>query len=119
MTIMWKDPYRGPRKHSLMTQKLGRTIPALGETDDQDTSDIVARVKLFSPWTGWTWYITEWDAETGKCFGMVTSPFEEDGEWSYFELSELAATRFLKRVPAVERDKYWQARTIGKVWAGE
>ena len=39
------------------------------EADDPDA--VVARVKLFSPYIGWRWYITEWEAETGLCFGLV------------------------------------------------
>ena len=48
---------------------------------------MVARAKLFSPYNGWRWYITEWDAETGTCFGLVEG-FET--ELGYFDLTELA-----------------------------
>ena len=31
-------------------------------------------VKLFSPYSNWTWYIVELDPETGTCFGLVKGP---------------------------------------------
>ena len=72
--------------------------------DDYDA--VLARVKLFSPYNGWTWYVTEWDADTGECFGLVQG-FET--ELGYFSLDELAGGHGVWRsVPAVERDLYWK-----------
>ena len=64
---MWQDNHSGLRRHKLMTKELGDTIPALLYANDgaDDPDAVVARVKLFSPYSNWTWYITEWDAETG------------------------------------------------------
>ena len=62
----WRDKHSGTRGHALMTEEAGRKVPALGANEDvMDTDVVLAPVKLFSPYTGWTWYITEWDAETG------------------------------------------------------
>ena len=76
---------------------------------------VVARVKLFSPYTGWRWYITEWDAETGLCFGLVEG-FET--ELGYFDLTELAGVTVFGGVPAVERDLYWEPRPSARSDAG-
>ncbi len=62
--------------------------------------------------TGWRWYITEWQAETGTCFGLVEG-FET--ELGYFALTELAESTVLRNVPAVERDLYWEPKTIGEI----
>ena len=62
--------------------------------------------------TGWSWYITEWDPETGTCFGLVEG-FEV--EIGYFDLTELAESTVLGNVPAVERDLYWEPKTIGDI----
>ena len=62
--------------------------------------------------TGWRWYVTEWAAETGLCFGLVEG-FET--ELGYFHLSELAESTVLRNVPAVERDLYWEPKTIGEI----
>ncbi len=89
------------------------TIPPLYANDGADDPDsVVARVKLFSPYANWTWYITEWDAQTGECFGLVEG-FET--ELGYFTLDELAEATAFGDVPAVERDLYWKPQTIGEI----
>ena len=110
---MWQDRNSGLRRHKLMTKELGETIPALYANENVENYDsVVVPAKLFSPYTGWRWYITEWDAETGLCFGLVEG-FET--ELGYFELTELAETTVFGGVPAVERDLYWKPKTIGEI----
>ena len=71
-TTMWQDKHSGLRRHKLMTKELGETIPALYANENVDDYDaVLAPAKLFSPYNGWTWYVTEWEAETGLCFGLV------------------------------------------------
>ena len=112
-TTMWQDNHSGLRKHKLMTKELADTIPPLYANDGADDPDaVVARVKLFSPYANWTWYITEWDAETGTCFGLVEG-FET--ELGYFDLSEMAEATVFGGVPAVERDLYWKPHTLGEI----
>ena len=62
--------------------------------------------------TGWRWYITEWDARTGRCFGLVQG-FET--ELGSFDLTELSEATVLGGVPAVERDLYWKPKTLGEI----
>ncbi len=113
---MWQDRHDGKRGHQLMTHKLADTIPAIGSTEKaRDYDDVLARAKLFSPFSNWTWYITELDRETGQCFGLVEG-FER--ELGYFDLTELAETTVLGGVPAVERDLYWQPMTLGEIKRG-
>ena len=112
-TTMWQDNHSGLRGHKLMTKELGDTIPALYANENAPDYDaVLAHVKLFSPYTGWRWYITEWEAETGLCFGLVQG-FQK--EWGYFDLTELAEATVFGRVPAVERDLYWEPKTIGEI----
>ena len=110
---IWRDNSDGSRGHPLMTKELGEKLPALGSSENvEDSDEVIAHVKLFSPYTGWTWYITEWEAETGLCFGLVEG-FET--EWGYFGLSELAEAKVFGGVPAIERDLYWEPKTIGEI----
>ena len=112
-TTTWQDNYSGLRRHKLMTKELGDTIPPLYANDGADDPDaVVARVKLFSPYANWTWYITEWEAETGLCFGLVEGLETELG---YFDLTEMAEATVLGGVPAVERDLYWEPQTLGEI----
>ena len=115
-TTMWQDQHSGRRGHQLMTEKLADVIPALGANENaRDYDEVLAPAKLFSPYNGWTWYITEMDPETGQCFGLVDG-FEK--EIGYFDLTELAETTVLGGVPAVERDLYWQPMTLGEIKNG-
>ena len=112
-TTMWHDKHNGLRGHMLMTEELGDTIPALYANEHvKDYDDVLAPAKLFSPYSGWTWYVTEWDPKTGDCFGLVEG-FETEIE--YFDLTELAEATVFGGVPAVERDLYWQPKTIGEI----
>ena len=110
---MWQDNHSEYRGHQLMTKELGDAIPMLGANENvKDYDTVLAPAKLFSPYSNWTWYITEWEAETGLCFGLVEG-FET--EIGYFDLSELAAVTVFGSVPAVERDLYWKPKTLGEI----
>ena len=110
---LWQDNHSGRRRHRLMTKELGQKIPAIGANEDVDDFDeVLAVAKLFSPYTGWRWYVTEYDPESGLCFGLVEG-FEV--EVGYFDLTELGEATVLGNVPAVERDLYWEPKTIGEV----
>ena len=112
-TTMWRDNHSGVRGHALLTKEVGNTIPSLYANENvRDYDDVLAPAKLFSPYGNWTWYVTEWDAETGTCFGLVEG-FET--ELGYFDLTELAEATVFGGVPAVERDLYWQPKTIGEI----
>ena len=112
-TTMWQDRHSGKRGHELMTKKLGDAIPALYANEHvSDYDAVLAHAKLFSPYSRWTWYVTEWNAKTGECFGLVDGLEQEIG---YFDLTELAETTVQGGVPAVERDLYWQAKTLGEI----
>ena len=112
---MWTDKHRRRRQHSLMTRKLAKAIPALYTSGHPDADHIVARVKLFSPYTGWRWYITEWDAETGRCFGLVDGKQTELGYFELTELAELTISAGGISVPLVERDLYFEPQTLGEI----
>ena len=109
----WQDPNSRLRRHKLMTKEIGDTIPALYANEHvEDYDSVLALAKLFSPYNGWRWYLTEWDPETGLCFGLVEG-FET--ELGYFDLTELAEATVFGQVPAVERDLYWEPTTLGEI----
>ena len=113
VAAMWRDKHSSVRGHELMTKELGDTIPTLYANEHvRNYDDVLAAARLFSPYSNWTWYITEWQAETGTCFGLVEG-FET--EIGYFDLTELSEATVFGGVPAVERDLYWQPKTIGEI----
>ena len=64
----WQDNHSWRRGHKLITTELADTIPPLYANDGAEDPDaVVSGVKLFSPYNGWRWYVTEWEAETGLC----------------------------------------------------
>ncbi len=112
---IWRDRHSARRGHQLMTRTLAERIPPLGAHDGvADPGEVLVPAKLFSPYTGWRWYIAEWDARTGRCFGLVQG-FET--ELGSFDLTELSEATVLGGVPAVERDLYWKPTTLGEIHA--
>ena len=109
----WQDRHSRLRRHKLMTKEIGDTIPALYANENvEDQDSVVAFAKLFSPYNGWRWFITEWDRESGLCFGLVQG-FEV--ELGYFDLTELSEVTVFGGVPAVERDLHWKPKTLGEI----
>lgn len=104
------DTHRG---HKLMTAEIAGTLPALYSTDGQGGS-AVAHVKYFSPYSGWTWYATEYDPADGVFFGLVVGLEVELG---YFTLAEMENATLGNGVPLVERDLYWTPCTLAEVRA--
>lgn len=91
----------------LMTKELAQTLPGLYETDEQETN-AVAKVKWFTPDAQWSWYLTEYDAESGLCFGLVDGLERELG---YFSQKEIEAVRGPLGLP-VERDKFFEPKPL-------
>ena len=91
----------------LITKALAKKTPKLYGQDGKDPKDVKVTVKIFDPCSDWTWYITEYDPETGRCFGLVKG-FET--ELGYFDLNELKTVRNKWGLP-LERDKWWDEDT--------
>lgn len=88
----------------LLTKALAKKIPAIYAQDGKGM-EATAFVKLFTPWANWTWYITEFNPETGECFGLVDGLERELG---YFNLAELEAIRGPFGLK-IERDQWFDA----------
>jgi hypothetical protein len=69
---------------------------------DELGDDAIAHVKLFTPDSSWTWYVSEFDGDD-TFFGLV------DGialEYGYFSLKELQSVRGHLGLP-IERDRFF------------
>lgn len=71
----------------LLTDELRKMLPPLYAQEQE--KDPMVYVKLFAPWSRWTWYITEFDGND-LLFGL-TCGFED--EWGYVSLAELESVR--------------------------
>jgi hypothetical protein len=87
-------------------------IPALGTGSGDLVVDPIVKVKLFNPSGSWTWFITEYDPETGDAFGLVDGQEEELG---YFNLIELADVRGSLGLP-IERDLHWTPKPLSECY---
>ena len=96
----------------LMPQKIKDQIPKLYETESQ--IDTIVYVKLFTPDANWSWFITELSIDKDICFGLVISPFVENGELGYFSLNELKTVRGKLGLP-VERDLWFKPTKLSDI----
>jgi hypothetical protein len=73
----------------LLTDELRKTLPPLYAQEKE--KDPIVHLKLFTPWTGWTWYITEGSPEEDDfiLFGYVIG---QEREWAIRRLMSLKAS---------------------------
>jgi len=86
----------------LLTKEIIKKLPKLYSQDGKDPKDVPIIAKFFSPYSNWTWYVTEGEQrEDGdlEFFGLVRG---QETELGYFCLSDLNVKR--GGVPLVERD---------------
>ena len=83
-------------------------VPPLAE--GEAGGDGIARVKLFDPTGSWTWYISEYDPETRRAFGLVHG---QDTELGYFDMAEIVDFRGQMGLP-IERDLQWGPRPLSE-----
>jgi len=107
----------GTRKHLLLTKELEKKLPALYSKDAKDPSEVKIVVKFFSPYSGATWYATEYDPKERMFFGYAEM-FPGGGELGYFSLDELDSVTVFGGVPAVERDCYFGEHYLKEILDG-
>ncbi|WKF67102.1 helicase-related protein [Streptococcus equi] len=72
---------------NLMTDEMLKRVPELYAQEDVTLADKEVHAAYIIPFrSNWTWYMTEYDRESGDAFGLVLG-FEP--EWGYFNLEEL------------------------------
>ena len=74
----------------LLTKEILKKVPALYAMDGKKPEDVPVIAKFFTPWADWTWFMTEYDPESGNAFGYVKGNYPEMG---YFNIPELIAIR--------------------------
>lgn len=104
----------GVRGHQLLPSTLARKLPPI--YSQEDVEDPLVQVKLFSPYSGAVWYLTEYDPASRDAFGWADLGMG-GGELGYISVSELEG---LNRggLPLVERDLYWKPVPLSKAKGG-
>ena len=110
-------PKLGTRKHLLVTKELERALPPLYANEEKAATDVKIVVKFFSPYSGATWYATEYSPEERLFFGYAEL-FPGEGELGYFSLDELEKVTVFGGVPAIERDCYFGDHNLKEVLDG-
>ena len=111
---MNEQDWKRKRGMKLLTAELLTKLPPL-RGQEKAGDEAIVWVKWFTPDSSWTWYVTEFNPETGECFGLVDG-FEK--ELGYFSLPEIMEVRGPLGL-AVERDKFWEPTTLRKVMDGD
>jgi hypothetical protein len=93
--------------HTFMPAEIAAQMPAL-YSQEEHGENAIARVKLFTPWTNWTWFASEYDPEQRLCFGVVVGHEREYGYFSLAELEEIRGPGGLQ----IERDLHWTPRPL-------
>ena len=84
-----KEPqyYSKDYPENLMTDEMLERVPELYAQEDVALADKEVHAAYIIPFrSNWTWYITEYDMESGEAFGLVLGI---EPEWGYFNLEEL------------------------------
>ena len=91
----------------LLPQQLLKKLPPLYSqpAHDDPEQEMVFHVKLFTPWTDWTWYIAEYDPKDDIAWGYVIGLEKEFGTFSIEEIRNLKGPFGLK----VEREKWFES----------
>ena len=72
---------------NLMTYEMLERVPELYTQEDVALADKEVHAAYIIPFrSNWTWYMTEYDRESGDAFGLVLGI---EPEWGYFNLEEL------------------------------
>jgi len=99
--------HEAEQAHTLMPPEIATLLPPLYAQEDKG-DEAIARLKLFTSWTGWTWYVSEYDPTQRLCFGVVVGHEREFGYFSLGELEQIRGPGGLR----IERDLHWRPRPL-------
>ena len=94
----------------LITKEIERKAPGLYSTENLSKEEIPVIAKYFSAFSGWYWYMTEFDTETKTAFGAVKGFETELGYFSIAEFEDYNA-RYAPLQP-IERDMYYKPGSL-------
>ena len=95
---------------TLLREEDLKALPALYAQDGKG-DEAIAYVKLFTPDSSWTWFLTEFDPATRTAFALVQG---HETELGYVSLEELEAVRGKLGLP-VERDTSFRPTTLSAI----
>jgi hypothetical protein len=94
----------------LLTEELRKALPKLREQEGSD--DPIVYAKFFFPASGWTWFVTEGEAQDDD-FLFYGHVIGFDSEWGYFTLRELEEVEVVGL--RIERDLYFETTPFSRI----
>ena len=120
--------YSKDEPENLMTKEMLERVPELYAQEEIALADKEVHAAYIIPFrSNWTWYMTEYDRESGDAFGLVLGI---EPEWGYFnleELKELNAQRLIledfpktfREIKDTELVKQMSEEEINRVFNGQ
>ena len=95
----------------LLPPKLRAALPHL--YTQEKVEDPTVHIKFFTPWTSWTWFVTEGEEQedTFMFFGHIIGQEEELGYFTLEELESITGPTGLK----IERDLHFKPGPLSEV----
>lgn len=93
----------------LLTKEIIKSLPALYSTEEM--KDPVLQVKIFHPFSSYTFFILEYDPEKNLAFGYVTGLVED--ELGYVDMKELEEVKIMG--VRMERDLYYTPQKLSEI----
>jgi hypothetical protein len=98
----------------LITPTIRKATPKLYANEGKPLNEHIITAKFFTPWAGWTWYMTELDVDDDYAFGYVVGLDSELGYFSIRELESLCSPSGI----TIERDLHFGKHTLAEVTNG-
>jgi hypothetical protein len=98
----------------LITKEIRVATPPLYSTQLKAPADILIIAKFFTPWSNWTWYMTELDEDDDLAFGFVVGLYSESGYFTISELKSLLGPGGL----TIERDLHFGKHSLAEILGG-
>ena len=114
---IWQDNHSGRRRHKLMTKELGEKIPPSEPTRTPPTTTPSSPPPSYSAPTPAGAGTSPSGTARPACASASSRGSRR--KLGYFDLTELAETTVFGQVPAVERDLYWEPKTLGQIKSGQ
>ncbi len=96
-------------RQKMLTKAILNSVPPLYGQDGKG-QEAIAYAKFFNPVGAGTWYMTEYDPETGTAFGKVVL---HETELGYFSIPELESIQ-LPLGMYIERDIYFKPTPLSQ-----
>jgi|LGVE01.1.fsa_nt_gb hypothetical protein len=106
---LFKEPLRGIRRHALLPLHVRKKLPKI--YSQENTKNPIVYLKLFSPYSRYTLYVTEFDGKD-TLFGYVTG--SNNNEWGYASFNKLA-TAAQGGLPLIERDMHFSPKKFNSI----